>query len=148
MDMEIRIFVKIRLETELDCIRPHPRERGFSGFLHDVANLTGHREMPSSCCDVGFDEQDVPTDGRPCQADYNAGTLYTLFHFLFELVFWRAEEFLDHTSCYDQAGILAFQQTPGMFPADIRNLPLEVSDTGLARVMPYYVLPGRLLDFE
>src|SRR5215831_5379325 len=146
--MEIRIFVKIRLETEFDCIGPYPSERRFGGFLHDVANLTGHSEMPSSSCDVGFDEQNVATDGRPRQSDYNAGTLYTFFHFLFKLIFRRAEEFFDHTRCYDQARILAFQQTAGMFPADICNLPLEVSDTGLARVMPHDVMQGRILKFD
>src|SRR5262249_11264518 len=101
MDMNIRILIKVRLETELGSIRSHPRERGFSGFLHDITNLAGHCQMASAFSDIGFHEQDVASDRRPCQTDDHAGALYTLFHFLFELEFWRAEKFFDHTRRYD-----------------------------------------------
>src|SRR5262249_26713559 len=101
VDVDIGVFVKVRLETEFDRIRPHPRERSFGGFLHNVAYLTGHRKMPSALCDVSFHEQDVATNRCPRQADDNAGALHTLFHFFFELILWRAEKFLDYSRRYD-----------------------------------------------
>ena len=65
MDMNIRVFVEIRIETQFDGIGADPGQRRLCRFLHDLANLTGYGQMASALRNIRFDKKNIAADVRP-----------------------------------------------------------------------------------
>ena len=59
-------------------VRTDPGQRRLHGFLHDLADLAGHREAALALHPVGFDEEHVATRRSPRQTDRHTGALGAL----------------------------------------------------------------------
>ena len=73
MDVDVLLAEEVGIDAVAFGIGANPRQRRGHGFLHDFAEMAGHGELLAAAHAGGFDEDDVAADGRPDQADGNAG---------------------------------------------------------------------------
>src|SRR5207249_6673445 len=104
--------------------------------------------MTAALGNIGFDKQDVASNRRPRQTDGDARPFHPIYNFILELIFWRAEEFLNNGRLHNKPWILPLQCSARVLAADIRDLPLEVANACLARVMPHDVLERCVLKVD
>src|ERR1700744_500733 len=148
MDMKIDVLHEIFFQTNRLCIRTYPGQCGLHGFLHDLANLTGHSKSTLTLHFVCFDEEHVTARRRPGQAYGHACAFSTLSQFRIDTDFNAAKELVNNFLGDDQLLGFAFCDTARLLAADCADELFEFADTCLARVMPHDVGDGFLWKLD
>src|SRR5579859_143468 len=90
-------------------------------------------ELLSATHAAGFDEDDVATDGRPDEADGDAGLLDAFVDFALGTEFRHAEEFANDFRCDGHLFHFTFGHTPCLLARDGADFALEIANTCFAR---------------
>ena len=124
---------QVRIEAELIGVRAHPRECGLRGLLHDLSELAGHFQPSLTGVGGRFDEEDVAADGGHGEPGRDAGLGGPLANLAGEAA--RPEP-LARPGLVDADLVRpALCDTAGRLSAERGELPLEVADAGLPRVL-------------
>ena len=73
MDVDVGRFRKVGIETEFVRVGTDPGQSGLGRFLHDIAELARHGQVPTAFRHIRFNKQDVAADGSPRQTDRHPG---------------------------------------------------------------------------
>src|ERR1044072_1941823 len=68
MDVQVSLANEVETHAETFCARLNTRQRSLSGFLHDVAQLTGHGNCAASFTEGGFNLRHFAPNFCPRQA--------------------------------------------------------------------------------
>src|SRR3984885_4574382 len=146
--VNVVIGEEILCDSKIRSIRSHPGQCSLHGFLHHLADLTGHGESTFAFHGIGFDEQYVASRGCPGQTYSHAGTFRAFFDFTFGTNLDATQEFLnDLLRDYKFFG-LAFGQPPRLFTADGSDGSLQAAHTGFAGVVTYHITQSIVGKFD
>ena len=101
MNVDIGVLVEVGIQPKFERLGTHPGQRGLCRFLHDVADLTGDREMASTLRrywlrrnrmspPTGVQASPITTPGRLTRSSTSSSSRY----------FGRPEEFHDDIACH------------------------------------------------
>src|SRR5581483_1353654 len=136
MDVNVMVGKEAFFDTKLTGIGTHPSHAGLHGFLHHLADLSGHGEATLAFHGIGFYEKNVAAGRSPGQADCDSGALGALGNFAFAADFYSAQEFLNDLRRDDQFFVFPFRDAARLLAADGSDIAFEVANAGFARVMP------------
>src|SRR5438270_3152899 len=117
------------------CIRADPGQRGLHGFLHHLAELSGHGKAALALHLVGLDEEDVSAGRSPSQTNRNARTLGALGDLGVNTDLDGAEEVMNGAVSDDQFLRLTLGDAPRLLAGKGADQALEVANAGFASVM-------------
>src|SRR5690349_19652249 len=95
--------------------------------------MAGGCELLATAHAAGFDEDDVAADGRPDEADGDAGLLDAFVDFLLGAELGHAEEFADDFRGDDHLFGFAFGDPPGLLTRDGTYFAFEIANAGFTR---------------
>src|SRR5581483_7000361 len=72
VDVDVALGEELGVDAHLLGAGANERVGGGGGFLHDVADLTGEGDGFAAGHAAGFDEEELPTDGRVVNAGGDA----------------------------------------------------------------------------
>src|SRR5580765_7560055 len=116
--MEVVTSKKVLRHTKPVRIRSNPRQRSLHGFLHDLADLTRHRESSLALHCIRLDEENVTTSRSPRQSHRNSRPLCPLGNLAFAPDFDPTQELLDDVLVHDEFFGLAFGEPSCLLQAD------------------------------
>ena len=131
--VQIEVAVEVAAQAEALRARAYIRHRSLRGFLHDVAEFAGQRQLAFAVDDAGFGAENGAADFCPCQARDQSDFGLFVGQGVAELD--DAEEVVDVLAGNGDVIVLAFfDDLARDLAADVADFAFQIADAGFARV--------------
>ena len=128
------MFLKIpALHTVPVCHGTNVSQRDLRGFLHDITHLSCHLKLSIARHYIHFDLKCVAADACPRETSHDSDLVLLIGILEGDLLF--SEILLKISLCDMHSFFLLFQKLPRRFSADLTDPALQISHTGLSRIV-------------
>src|ERR1700684_609975 len=133
MDVDVMLAEEVRVNPVPLRIRTRPGQRRGHRLLHDLSQLSGHRELLPTAHAAGFNEHDVSAHWRPHKSDCYSRLLDALFNLFLRAELWYAQILANDFWRNHHLFRVAFGEFARLLSRNRRNLAFEVAHAGFSR---------------